>query len=169
MVQFRDKSGDFLEIKSKALAIKSRLSKHNIPLIINDFVDLAIEIDADGIHLGNNDMSVSLARKKLGNNKIIGMSIESFSDLDKANFSPANYVTASAVFPSATKTDCKMFWGINGLQEIVSRSVHPVTAIGGITSETIVQIFNTGAKGVAVVSAISNAKDPKLAAMRLLL
>lgn len=160
MVQLREKSKDYQEIKARALALFTLLKPLNIPLIINDHLDLALEIDADGVHLGNSDLPVILAREKLGYNKIIGVSIESMEDLDNANKLPVNYVAASAIFPSTTKLDCKIFWGIDGLKTIVDNSLHPVIAIGGIKSEHIKEIINTGAKGVAVISSIHDSKNP---------
>lgn len=168
MVQLREKSSDYIEIKNRALALQKLLKTLSIPLIINDYVDLAAEIDADGVHLGNSDMSVLEAREKLGQNKIIGISIESLEDLSSANKLPVSYVTASALFPSKTKANCRTFWGIEGLKAIVKKSLHPVTAIGGIKSEHKLEIFNAGAKGIAVISAIHNADDPYQAARSLL-
>ena len=109
------------------------------------------------------------AREKLGPNKIIGISIESLEDLEKANKLPVSYVTASAVFPSITKLNCKKFWEIEGLEQIVKKSLHPVTAIGGIQSSNKSSIFNTGVKGIAVISALHNAPDPYQAARSLLI
>ena len=169
MVQLREKHTDYIEIKKRALALQKLLHPLNIPLIINDFVDLAVEINADGVHLGNSDISALEARKKLGPNKIIGVSIESLANLENANKLPINYVTASAVFPSTTKSNCKIFWGIEGLKTIVEKSLHPVTAIGGIEPQHKLEIFNTGAKGIAVISAIHNAPDPYQAAKSLLI
>ena len=141
----------------------------NIPLIINDYVDLAVEIDADGVHVGNSDMSALKVREKLGPNKIIGVSIESIEGIENTNKLPVSYVTASAIFPSTTKLDCKTFWGIDGLKIVVEKSIHPVTAIGGIGPQHIAEIFNTGAEGVAVVGAIHEAPDPYKAARSLLI
>ncbi len=169
MLQLREKSTDYHEVKKRALALHRLLHPYNIPLIINDFVDLAAEVNADGVHVGNSDMSVLQAREKLGPNKIIGLSIESLEDLERANKLPASYITASAIFPTPTKSNCKTFWGIDGLKQIVDNSVHPVTAIGGIQSHHVSDIFNTGAKGVAVISAIHDAQDPFQATRSLLI
>lgn len=169
MVQLREKSSNHIEIKNKALALQELLKKLNIPLIINDFVELAAEIDANGVHLGNDDISAVKAREILGPNKIIGVSIESFADLDQANNAPIDYVTASAIFPSSSKLNCKKFWGIEGLKEIVAKSIHPVTAIGGINPEHKLEIYNTGAKGIAVISAIHDAANTYQAARSLLI
>ncbi len=169
MVQLREKFIPYSEIKKRALALQDILRTFNVPLIINDYVDLAIEIDADGVHVGNSDMSALKAREKLGLSKIIGVSIENMEDLEDANKLPVSYVAASAIFPSSTKLDCKTFWGIDGLKIVVEKSTHPVIAIGGIGPQHIAEIFNTGAKGVAVVGAIHEASDPYRAARSLLI
>lgn len=166
MVQLREKGKDYQEIKARALALSSLLKPLNIPLIINDHLDLALEIDADGVHLGNADLPVTIAREKLGDDKIIGISIEFIEDLAKANKLPVNYVAASALFPSKTKLNCKNFWKIEGLQTIVDNSIHPVIAIGGIKPEHMQDIMNTGAKGVAIINAIHDTQDPFQAARR---
>lgn len=169
MVQLREKSNDYNKIKARALALKNFLSPLKIPLIINDFVDMAIEIDADGVHVGNEDMEASLLREKLGPNKIIGVSVETLKDVNKANNLPVNYIAASAVFPSSSKLNCKTFWGIDGLKMVVEESIHPVVAIGGINATNIQDISQAGAEGVAVIGAIHNAHDPYEATKRLLI
>jgi thiamine-phosphate pyrophosphorylase len=149
--------------------IKALIDPFNIPLIINDHVELAKEIDAFGVHLGQSDMSPDEARKLLGPQKIIGWSIETIEQLHEANeLSSINYVAASAVFSSKTKTDCKTIWGIEGLKNIVTLSKHPVVAIGGIHSHNADQVIATGVEGMAVVSDIHDAMDPKRAAEKLL-
>lgn len=169
MVQLREKHHDINHIKEKALFLKNILRPLGIPLIINDYVELAAEIDADGVHIGQQDMSVKVARKILGENKIIGLSIESFDELYEANHQPdISYVTASAVFPSITKIDCKTIWGIDNLKTLVTESSHPITAIGGINSTNAPEVFNAGVCGIAVVSAIQNALDPYKAAKELM-
>ena len=124
MVQLREKLHDINHIKEQALFLKKILKPLGIPLIINDYVELAAEINADGVHVGQQDMPVQFIRKILGENKIIGLSIESFDELYKANNqSDISYVTASAVFPSLTKTDCRTIWGIDNLQKLVANPI----------------------------------------------
>lgn len=168
MVQLREKGSDLADVKRKAIGLQQVLRPLNIPLIINDFVELAADINADGVHIGQHDMSPEDARKILGPHKIIGLSIESMRDLEISNQSEAiTYVTASAVYPSKTKPECKTIWGIKGLSEIVQQSRHPVTAIGGITAHNIQQIERAGASGVAVIGAIHDHADPYLASKSL--
>lgn len=160
MVQLREKSINYSEIRSRALALQKALRPLEIPLIINDFVELAAEINADGVHVGNQDMSAIKARKLLGTNKIIGVSVESLEDVEFTNKLPIDYITASAIFPTKTKSNCKKFWGIDGLIEVVKKSTHPVTAIGGITVNNSKDIIKTGATGIAVISTIHDAINP---------
>ena len=160
LVQLREKTRDSSSVKPYALHIKSLLKPHKIPLIINDHVELAKEIDADGVHIGQGDMHPDNAREILGPHKIIGLSIETMEQLHIANkLKSINYVSASAVFQSKTKTDIKL-WGIDGLSEIVKNSYHPVTAIGGIKLHNLSEIMETGAHGVAVIGAITDSPDP---------
>lgn len=170
MVQLREKHDDINHVREKAVFLKNILRPFGIPLIINDHVELAAEIDAAGVHIGPQDMPVEVARSILGKNKIIGLSIESLHQLYAANNQPdISYVTASAVFPSVTKIDCKTIWGINNLKKLVTESSHIITAIGGINSTNVLKVFNAGVCGVAVVSAIQNAPDPYQAAKELAL
>lgn len=161
-VQLRYKTQDENAFYDWANALKSWLSPLNIPLIINDHVEVAIEIDADGVHVGQSEASPHIIRKLLGHKKIIGLSIETMDELRVANKSnDINYVAASAVFPSKTKRDCKTIWGLEGLQRIVSESIHPVIGIGGINETNIHSVMSAGAFGVAVVSAIHDHPFPE--------
>lgn len=165
MVQLREEGNDLPQIKRKAIIIQQLLNSFGVPLIINDHVELAAEIGAEGVHLGQGDMSPELARKILGPDKIIGISVESMAEVIFANCSSAiDYVTASAVLPSKTKPYSKKIWGLEGLKEVVTHSKHPVTAIGGIKAYNLAPIMNTGIEGVAVIGAIHDANNPYQAA-----
>ncbi len=169
MVQLREKSGNPLEVKERARELQRLLRSFEIPLIINDYVELAAEIDADGVHIGQQDMSAFRAREILGPDKIIGLSVESLEEVEKSNnlTNIIDYITASAVFPSKTKPDCKKIWGIDGLRQVVENSKHPVTAIGGIKLHNTFDIINTGAKGIAVIGAIHDSPNPYQAVQNL--
>ncbi|HSW92971.1 MAG TPA: thiamine phosphate synthase [Gammaproteobacteria bacterium] len=168
-VQLRLKGVDPADYETFARAIKLFLDERKIPLIINDHVTLAKAIEASGVHLGQSDMAPLMAREILGPDKIIGWSIETLADLDRANaLACLDYVAASAVFPSRTKTDCKTIWGVDGLKKIVARSMHPVVAIGGIEATNAADVIATGVAGIAVVSAIHEASDPAYAAKKLM-
>lgn len=169
MVQLREKASNISDIRYKAIALQNILRPMGVPLIINDFVELAAEINADGVHIGQQDMSVAQARKVLGPHKVIGLSIESIDELHLANSTDGiSYVTASAVFPSTTKPDCKTIWGLKGLEEIARQSRYPVTGIGGIRGDNIKTILSIpNVYGVAVVGAIDRATCPYNAARNL--
>lgn len=167
-VQLREKNKTPPEFHDLALQFKSTLSDFNIPLIINDHVEIAKAIDADGVHIGQSDLSPYEARNLLGPSKIIGWSVETIQELVIANqLTCIDYIAASAVFPSKTKLNCKTIWGLTGLQQISKLSKHHVIAIGGIDINNVAAIFDNGAAGVAVVSAIHN-QNPKKSAAELL-
>lgn len=168
-VQLRNKTSPLPELRRHAIALQSVLTLSGIPLIINDYVDLAVEINAAGVHLGQSDLSPYQAREMLGSDKIIGYSLESMADLERANqLDCINYVAASAVFPSHTKTDCKTIWGLEGLKVIAQQSRYPVIAIGGIDYANANAVIKHGAQGIAVVSAIHDAPEPLQAARTLI-
>lgn len=167
-VQLRLKNSEAY-LKEMALALMPLLKSLNIPLIINDHVALAKEIDADGVHLGQKDCPPELARQMLGPDKIIGWSIENWVQLERANeLDCLDYIAASAIFPSKTKLDCKTIWGLEGLKKIVDYSRHPVVAIGGIDTHNVQEVMRHGAAGVALVSAIHDSPHPEQAACELI-
>lgn len=168
-VQLRDKTSSSSTLKNIAIALKTLLSPLHIPLIINDNVTLAKEIDADGVHLGQSDTSPIEARHILGANKIIGLSIETKTQLQQANeLNCIDYVAASAIFPSRTKLNCKTIWGLEGLLTLTKISKHPVIAIGGIDLSNIQQVIKHGASGIALVSAIHDHPHPEIVAAALI-
>ena len=161
-VQLRQKNWSFPDLLAFGQDLKSILSKYQLPLIINDNLKLAAELDAEGIHLGQSDSKVADARDILGPNKIIGLSIESIEELEQANqLNSINYVAASAVFASKTKHNLKKIWGIDGLRQFCTLSKHPVIAIGGINNTNIPSLLTTGINGIAIISAIHEATAPK--------
>lgn len=159
IVQVREKHGDIRAFLERALTVKALLDGTGIPLIINDRVDVAIAIDADGVHLGQSDMPVDVARKLLGVNKIIGLSIEDPQQLLDAQTLPIDYIGLSAIYPTPTKTDTQRYWGLNGLRWARERFDKPIIAIGGLNTENIPATLEAGADGVAVVSAICHVDD----------
>ncbi len=164
VVQLRDDDPSTQKVIAMGKELHSFLRPMGIPLIINDRVDIAHAIGAEGVHLGQSDLSVSQARAILGSDAIIGLSVENMDQALQAEEEPVDYLAASPVFPSTTKLDCATPWGIPGLRRLCSLSRHPVVAIGGINAANAQQIAQCGAAGVAVVSAIFNAKCPKTAA-----
>ena len=164
MVQLREKECDTAEFIELAMALKSQLSAKGVPLIINDRVDVALACDADGVHIGASDMPYAIARRLLGDDKIIGLSVESMEEVEKANELDVDYIGISPVFSTATKKDIKKPFELEGLSRAASISRHPVVAIGGIKVDNAEDVFLSGADGVAVVSAICSADAPSEAA-----
>ncbi len=168
MVQLREKDAPTGEFVALARRLKSLLAPLGVPLIINDRVDVALAVDADGVHIGQSDMTYEDARRLLGAEKIIGLSVENFEDLERANSMDVDYIGISPVYGTPTKTDTAQPFGLEGLREAVRRSVHPTVAIGGMNASTIGEVMAAGTDGVAVVSAICSAPSPRKAAKELL-
>jgi len=166
-VQLREKNCSTRKFIKEALSVKEYLKKHNTPLIINDRVDVAQAVQADGVHLGQTDMPLRMAKDILKNSMIIGISAESFGDAIRAEKDGADYIGISPIFATPTKTDTALPLGLNGLKKI-SRAVKlPKVAIGGLNSRNAGKVISNGADGIAVVSAIVSADDPRKAAEEL--
>lgn len=163
LVQLREKNIATDDIIKSAIRIKSVCKKHGIPLIINDNVDAVIGSDADGVHLGQSDMSISEARKILGKNKIIGATAKTVEQAQKAELEGADYLGSGAIFGTTTKDDAKKM-DIETLKSITQSVKIPVVAIGGITGENILELRSTGISGAAVVSGIFAQNDIEKAA-----
>ena len=168
MVQLREKDIDTRDFIDLALRLKRLLSGREVPLIINDRVDVVLASDADGVHIGQSDMPYSMARAILGPEKIIGLSVENFEQIEQANELDVDYIGISPVFATPTKTDTAQPFGLDGLERAVRMSVHPTVAIGGMNAATAAAVMSTGTDGIAVVSAIVGAKSPRDASAELL-
>lgn len=167
MVQLREKdaaTGEFIELAGRLMKILTPLG---IPLIINDRVDVALAVDADGVHIGQSDMPYEIARRLLGPDKIIGLSVENMDNLIKANSLNVDYVGISPVYGTPTKTDTANPFGLEGLRKAVNMSKHPTVAIGGMNAGTIADVMAAGTDGVAVVSAICSDENIREAAAQL--
>lgn len=167
MVQLREKDCTTREFLKLAQHLKGVLAPLDVPLIINDRIDIALASDADGLHIGQSDMPYDIARQLLGPNKIIGLSVENMEQAKAANDIDVDYIGISPVFSTNTKTDIQTPFGLEGVQTIASFSRHPMVAIGGINAENTPLIMRAGANGVAVVSAIVSAEDPCQAAQHI--
>ncbi|HBI22512.1 MAG TPA: thiamine phosphate synthase [Legionella sp.] len=168
LIQLREKKASLTDIYAFAIALKALITPFSIPLIINDHVAIAKAVDATGVHLGQTDINPLEARAILGPDKWIGLSVETLEDLAVSNqLTCIDYIGASAVFPSHTKPDCKTIWGIEGLKHISTHSTHPVVAIGGISQQNIQQTMACGVSGVAVIGAIYDQPNARIAAMEL--
>ncbi len=166
-VQLREKNAEPAFKLQFALQLKQVLAPYNTPLIINDDLDLAIQVDACGVHLGQTDGSPEIARIKLGSKKLIGLSIEAEEELQQANNLDLNYVAASAVFPTQNKKNLKTIWGIDGLHQLCKQTKHPLVGIGGITESNLAQVMGAGAYGAAIIGALHEARDPVAMALTL--
>ncbi|MDN5291584.1 MAG: thiamine-phosphate pyrophosphorylase [Anaerophaga sp.] len=168
MVQIREKEASTREFIREVLDIKVLLKRYNIPLIINDRVDVALATDADGVHLGQNDMPWQMARRLIGADKIIGLSIESADQIEEANAADIDYIGISPVFTTPTKKELAKGLGLEETTRIAKLSRHPAVAIGGIKPENAREVLQTGVDGISVVSAICSAPDPEKASRELL-
>lgn len=169
MIQIRDKSSSKQKLLEAAKEIQPLLKKANIPMIINDYVDVALTLGADGVHLGQSDLKVAQAHAILGYEAIIGLSVETRDQAIEARNERVTYLAASPVLTSNTKKDCGKPWGIAGLKDLCLITHHPIFAIGGIDLHNIEQIVSCGVAGVAIVSAIAKANCPKVATEELLI
>ena len=167
VVQIREKTADTLDFYNLALKVKEITTKYNVPLIINDRVDVALAVDADGVHVGQSDMPCDITRELIGENKILGVSAATIDEAKKAEKDGADYIGTGAVFPTSTKDDAPSITK-KDLKNIVDSINIPVVAIGGITIENAKELKNTGISGLSVVSAIMSADNPKKASEKLL-
>lgn len=158
-VQLREKNTGTRLFLKKALALNAILKPAGIPLIINDRVDIALAAKADGVHLGQSDMPYEHARNILGSKAVIGLSVETWEDVEKAQDLDVDYLGISPVFSTPTKTDAKIPWGLEGLEKIRDYSCHPLVAIGGLDASNAEAVITAGATAIAVVSAICSAND----------
>lgn len=166
LIQLREKNTTTREFYDLALKVKKITDKYNTPLIINDRLDIALAIDADGLHIGPDDIPINVARKLLGPDKILGASTSSLNEALEAQSQGADYLGVGAMFPTKTKKDTESV-NLNELEQIKSSVRIPVVGIGGINETNAKKIINTGADGIAVVSAILGKNDICLAAKSL--
>ena len=167
VVQIREKDADTLEFYNISNKVKEICSKYNVPLIINDRIDIALAIDADGVHIGQSDMPIKIARKLIGNDKILGISAHNLEEATDAEENGADYLGVGAIFSTSTKKDANDV-SIDTLKEISSNVDIPTVAIGGINLDNVEKLKDTNISGISVVSAIMNAENPKIASENLL-
>jgi thiamine-phosphate pyrophosphorylase len=163
VVQIREKDLSTRDFYTEAAQIRELLRSAGIPLIINDRIDVALAVDADGVHLGQDDMSVKIARKILGPDRIIGLSLNQLDNINDEAFTFADYLAVSPVFPTATKLDTAAAWGLGGLRRARQLTDMPLIAIGSIKNDNAREVIMAGADCVAVVTAIVAAEDPEKA------
>ena len=166
-VQLRDKTATTSALVKMGRDIATGLADTGVPLIVNDNVEAAIAIGADGLHLGQGDMKVDEARRLIGPDMLLGLSCETVEDARMTDPAIVNYIGVSPVFATPTKTDHSLAVGIEGLRAIAAATPVPKVAIGGLKSHHFEAIFENGADGVAVVSAICGQPDAEAAASAL--
>ena len=166
-VQLREKNLPTRSFVEEAMSIKALLAPFDVPLIINDRIDVALSIGAEGVHIGQEDMPYLLARRILGSRVMIGLSVETWEDVELAEQWDVDYLGVSPVFETPTKTDTRGSWGLEGIAKIRAYSRHPLIAIGGLNGANAGVAIQAGADGIAVVSAICAAPDPFMAAQEL--
>ena len=167
VVQIREKTADTLDFYNLALKVKEITAKYDVPLIINDRVDVALAVDADGVHVGQTDMPCDVTRALVGPDKIVGVSAATIEEAKKAERDGADYIGSGAVFPTSTKDDAPKITK-KDLKEIVDSISIPVVAIGGINLNNAHELNGTGIAGLSVVSAIMSSENKKKSSEELL-
>ena len=152
-LQLREKELDEAHFKEEAVALKALCRQYGVPFVLDDNVALAIETDADGVHVGQSDMAAGKVRELIGPDKILGVSAQTVEDALLAEREGADYLGVGAVFPTGTKADANAV-SYDTLREICAAVSIPVIAIGGITKDNVAKLAGSGIVGVAVVSAI---------------
>ncbi|URZ02121.1 thiamine phosphate synthase [Clostridium felsineum] len=160
LVQLREKEMDTLDFYKSALKVKSITDTFDVPLIINDRIDIALAVNADGVHIGQSDMPLIKARELLGKDKIIGVSAHSIEEAVEAEKNGATYLGVGAIFNTSTKSDAKAV-SLEKLEQIKKSVKIPMVGIGGIDEENAREVILAGVDGISVVSAILGAKDIK--------
>jgi thiamine-phosphate pyrophosphorylase len=166
-VQLREKHLSTRDFLAQALVLKALLAPYQIPLVINDRIDIALACGAQGVHLGQSDMPVAQARQLLPPEIFIGWSVETMDDVARSASLPVDYLGVSPIHATLTKTDTQSPWGLDGLRQVRAATALPLVAIGGIQAHNARDILRAGADGLAVVSALCAAADPCAAAQEL--
>jgi thiamine-phosphate pyrophosphorylase len=167
VIQLRDKTASTRTLVEEGQALRVLTRERGVLLIVNDRLDVALAVDADGLHVGQDDMPVRLARRLLGPQRILGVSAGNLDEAGEAVAGGADYLGVGPIYPTLGKQDAGPATGTRLLQELHSRYSMPLVAIGGITSQNAAEIVRAGATGVAVITAVVHAGDIVLAAREL--
>lgn len=167
VVQYREKSASTRRMIDEALELRDLCRRYSVPFIVDDRVDVALAVEADGVHVGQDDMPASLARRLIGHDKILGVSAENMEQALAAQADGADYIGASPIFATPTKPDAPPPMGVAGLLQMARTCPLPIVAIGGLNATNAGSMIRAGAAGVAVVSAIVGADDVQAAASEL--
>lgn len=167
LVQLREKNTSTEEFQQKAFQLKEILDRYQVPLIINDNLEVAKKVEASGIHVGRSDISPTQVRKNWQEVNYLGHSVEDLKQLESLETQTADYLGISPVFKTDTKTDTIIEWGLSGVSKIRSLTHKPLVAIGHMNAKNAAKVIQAGANCIAVVSAICAAKNPAKAAEQL--
>lgn len=163
MFQFREKGEGALigtEKMNLAQKLQNRCKEHAIPFIVNDDIELALALNADGVHIGQDDEDASTVRKKLGEGKLVGVSAHTLMEVKKAIADGADYIGAGPIYPTLTKADAEPVKGTSLIEEVRKSGIRiPIVGIGGINEGNARAVIEAGADGVSVITAISLAAD----------
>lgn len=167
IVQFRDKTAETRALVETARRLKEVLAPHGVPLIVNDRVDVALAAGADGVHVGQADMDPADARRLIGDDAILGLTVRAMPEARAVPHDAVDYVSIGGVFKTATKDNPDPPIGVDGLRRLAAAIDVPKVAIAGITADKAAGVIAAGVDGVAVVSAVCAAADPRAAAAEL--
>lgn len=167
IIQFRDKQVSSRKLFDYAAHLRELTKKANVSLIINDRIDIALAVKADGVHLGQDDLSLKEAKRILGNDYIIGISATCFNEAVEAARNGADYIGLGPIYPTPSKDDAADPIGVEGLLSVREAIDIPIVAIGGITADNIEEVVRAGADGIAVISAVASASNMVEAAREL--
>ncbi|MCO7230969.1 MULTISPECIES: thiamine phosphate synthase [unclassified Cobetia] len=168
VVQLRDKHASDEEMIAQAIRLKALLDEYEVPLIINDRIEVALASGADGLHIGQGDGDPVEARRRLGEDALIGLSVQTLEQLKAVDVKRIDYLGLGPVYATPTKPDHAAPLGIEGLTQLVRSSPLPTVAIGGISLANAGEVMTSGTDGLAVVSALCSAEDPAAAAQQFL-
>ena len=167
VIQLRDKGYTVKQLFQESLKLRDITHRSGVPFIINDRVDVALAVDADGVHLGQDDFPIAWARRLLGRDRIIGISTHNLEEALQAEKDGADYIGIGSAFPTTTKSDARPLAGLELITEIKRNVNIPVVAIGGINDENAAQVREAGADCIAVISAVVSADNIRKAAKNL--
>jgi thiamine-phosphate pyrophosphorylase len=167
VIQLRDKTASTRLLIEEGLALRALTRERGALLIVNDRIDVALAVEADGAHVGQDDMPAQLARRLLGPKRILGVSAANIGEAEEAVAGGADYLGVGPIFPSLGKADAGPATGVHLLTELAQRYTTPLVAIGGITAENAPEVVRAGAAGVAVITAVVYAENITAASRQL--
>lgn len=159
LIQLRNKIANTRILVEEGLALRALTREYHALFIINDRLDVALAVDADGVHMGQDDMQADLARKLLGPERILGISAGNLLEAEAGINAGADYLGVGPIYPTRTKANAGPATGLHLIEELAMRYPIPLIAIGGITRENVTEVIRAGASGVAVITAVVNAED----------